>query len=217
MIANRHGRTFSLFSPVLLLGSLWGSSRPRGDVTSTVAQLAKRKKRATDRVLLPREASRRKECRGFDGKSTDEFLEFPQCIYPLPREFVVHRSILFRVEEAMHNALDFFFFFAFTYPQNPVAGIEGIENRCRTHGVAISRDLEIPFFSFSLSFPSYFLSLPRCGTRGGPKIGAGQRLKAGRDSLARSFGRGSGSNESMKNNTCPGPAAKIVNAARYYA
>lgn len=114
MIANRHGRTFSLFSPVLLLGSLWGSSRPRGDVTSTVAQLAKRKKRATDRVLLPREASRRKECRGFDGKSTDEFLEFPQCIYPLPREFVVHRSILFRVEEAMHNALDFFFFFAFT-------------------------------------------------------------------------------------------------------
>lgn len=117
MIANRHGRTFSLFSPVLLLGSLWGSSRPRGDVTSTVAQLAKRKKRATDRVLLPREASRRKECRGFDGKSTDEFLEFPQCIYPLPREFVVHRSILFRVEEAMHNALDFFFFFAFTIPR----------------------------------------------------------------------------------------------------
>ena len=113
MIANRHGRTFSLFSPVLLLGSLWGSSRPRGDVTSTVAQLAKRKKRATDRVLLPREASRRKECRGFDGESTDEFLEFPQCIYPLPREFVVHRSILFRVEEAMHNALDFFFFFRF--------------------------------------------------------------------------------------------------------
>lgn len=26
---------------------------------------------------------------------------------------------------------------------------------------------------------------------------------------------GSGSNESMKNNTCPGPAAKIVNAPRY--
>lgn len=185
-------------------------------MTSTVAQLAKRKKRATDRVLLPREASRRKECRGFDGESTDEFLEFPQCIYPLPREFVVHRSILFRVEEAMHNALDFFFFSLLPISKG-VAEIEGIENRCRTHGVAISRDLEIPFFSFSLSFPSYFLSLPPCGTRGGPKIGAGQRLKAGRDSLARSFGRGSGSNESMKNNTCPGPAAKIVNAARYYA
>lgn len=144
---------------MLLLGSLWGSSRPRGDVTSTVAQLAKRKKRATDRVLLPREASRRKECRGFDGESTDEFLEFPQCIYPLPREFVVHRSILFRVEEAMHNALDFFFFSLLPISKG-VAGIEGIENRCRTHGVAISRDLEIPFFSFSLPFPRIFSRSP---------------------------------------------------------
>lgn len=180
MIANRHGRTFSLFSPVLLLGSLWGSSRPRGDVTSTVAQLAKRKKRATDRVLLPREASRRKECRGFDGKSTDEFLEFPQCIYPLPREFVVHRSILFRVEEAMHNALDFFFFFAFTIPRTQLQ--ESKASRIvaeRTALLARSRDplllvLSILSLVFSLAPPLW--NARRSENRRGTAFKSGERL-----------------------------------------
>lgn len=54
----------------LPLASLWGSSRPRGDVTSTVAHLAKRRKTKTRRSRVARPGffawCCTKECRGFD-------------------------------------------------------------------------------------------------------------------------------------------------------
>lgn len=73
----------------------------------------------------------------------------------------------------------------------------------------------------ALSSPSNPLSAPLFShpsprRQRGLKIGTEPTLKATscESTGPRRLG-GSGSNESMKNNTCPGPAAKIVNAPRY--
>lgn len=79
----------------------------------------------------------------------------------------------------MHNeAISFFL----TYPQDPGALQESQASlpNARRRYLARSR----PRSPSSLFFPSYFFSLLRRWRRGGPKIGAGQRLKALGDSLA---------------------------------
>lgn len=186
MIANRHGRTslsLSLFSPAFLLRSLWGSSRPRGDVTSTVAQLAKRKKRAssTSSRLLRGVFLRNVAVSRIVGR-----ISRISTVYPLPREFVV----LFYPRPSRKRCITrrFLFFYLSPGPRG-VAGIAGfVAERTASLSRAISttispRDPPLLVLS-SLFFPSYSLSLLRRWRRGGPKIGAGQRLKALGDSLA---------------------------------
>lgn len=179
MIANRHGRTslsLSLFSPAFLLGSLWGSSRPRGDVTSTVAQLAKRKKRASSTssrllrgVFLRNVAVSSRIVGRISRIST---------VYPLPREFVV----LFYPRPSRKRCITRLDFFFFTYPQDPGALQESQASlpNARRRYLARSRPrslLAIPLFSFSLLF-----SFPRILSRSSV-VGGEEGRKSARDSV----------------------------------
>lgn len=182
MIANRHGRTslsLSLLpgvSPRFFVGFL--TTTRRRDLDRRSAREKKKRASSTSSRLLRGVFLRNV---AVSSRIVGRISRI-STVYPLPREFVV----LFYPRPSRKRCITRRFLFFLPIPRTQ-GRCRNRRLRCRTHGVAISRDLDHdpPLLVLSsLFFPSYFLSLLRRWRRGGPKIGAGQRLKALGDSLA---------------------------------
>lgn len=215
MIANRHGRTnlLSLSSPRCFSSPVLCGVPHDHEETWPRPSLSSRKEKnrssSGSSSRVPRDFSRRVFLRNVAVSSRiDEFLEFPQRIlasslyYSIPRK----RCITGRAR--------FFPFIPRTHGRCRNRRLrESVPNALLSRAISSRESPSSIICMFSLVPSLSPWKARRSENRRGTAFKTAGR--ASRETWsARSFERGSGSNESMKNNTCPGPAAKIVNAAR---